>query len=108
MYTYKATVVKIVDGDTVDLNIDLGFHTWVMKRVRLSGINAPERYEEGGKTATEFVKMQIPVGSEVTIQTHLDSNDKYGRVLGEIFTPNNILSINKMLLNNGLATVYDG
>lgn len=106
MYQYKAIVLNIVDGDTVDLNIDLGFHIWTTKRVRLIDINTPERFTEEGKMATEFVRQTIPVGSTVFVKTSLDSKDKYGRVLGEIFRPDELKSLNKMLLENKLAKEY--
>ena len=106
MYQYKATVLNVVDGDTIDLNIDLGFHIMVEKRVRLAYIDTPERFSEEGKKATEFVKKTTPVGSIVFIKTSLDSTDKYGRVLGEIFRPDELKSLNKMLLENKLAKEY--
>lgn len=105
MYEYKASVKKIVDADTLDLVIDLGFHTFVTKRVRLIGLDAPERFTEQGKIAKQFVENAAPVNSNVIIQTKLDSSDKYGRILAEIFVDNNT-SLNKMLLNNGLANIY--
>jgi endonuclease YncB( thermonuclease family) len=105
MYEYLARVERVIDGDTVDLSIDLGFHTYVIKRVRLININAPERFTEEGKLAKAFVENALAVGMEVVIKTKLDSNDKYGRVLGEIFIDKNI-SLNEMLLMNGLASPY--
>jgi endonuclease YncB( thermonuclease family) len=107
MYEYKAYVERVVDGDTVDLAIDLGFHTYVIKRVRLININAPERFTEEGKLAKAFVESVLAVGMEVVVKTKLDSNDKYGRVLGEIFIDKDF-SLNEMLLMNGLASPYKG
>jgi endonuclease YncB( thermonuclease family) len=107
MYEYKAYVERVVDGDTVDLTIDLGFHTYVVKRVRLSRINAPERFTEEGKLAKAFVENALAVGMEVVVQTQLDSKDKYGRVLGEIFIDKHF-SLNEMMLMNGLAVPYNG
>jgi endonuclease YncB( thermonuclease family) len=107
MYEYKAYVERVVDGDTVDLTIDLGFHTYVVKRVRLSRINAPERFTEEGKLAKAFVENALAVGMEVIVQTQLDSKDKYGRVLGEIFIDKHF-SLNEMMLINGLAVPYKG
>ena len=106
MYEYKARVDKVVDADTLDLIIDLGFHTFVTKRVRLTDINAPERFTDHGKIATNFVKEKLPVGSVVLIKTKIDSTDKYGRVLAEIFMGNDNVSLNNTLLNNGLAVPY--
>lgn len=105
MYEYRASVKKIVDADTLDLVIDLGFHIFVTKRVRLIGLDAPEKFTEQGKIAKQFVENAAPVNSSVIIQTKIDSLDKYGRILAEIFLNNN-KSLNKMLLNNGLANLY--
>lgn len=105
MYEYRASVKKIVDADTLDLVIDLGFHIFVTKRVRLIGLDAPEKFTEQGKIAKQFVENAAPVNSSVIIQTKIDSLDKYGRILAEIFLDNN-KSLNKMLLNNGLANLY--
>lgn len=107
MYTYEAKVIRVVDGDTVDLDIDLGFHTRVIKRIRLSFINAPERHTDLGKRSKDFLLKSIPEGSKVIIKTQLDSTDKYGRVLGEIFAPDQISSINKLMVDGGFAEYYN-
>lgn len=107
MYTYEAKVVKVVDGDTVDLDIDLGFHIKVTKRVRLSFINAPEMNTDLGKRSKEFLLKTIPSGSNIIIKTQLDSTDKYGRVLGELFAPDQISSINKLMIDSGYAEYYN-
>jgi micrococcal nuclease len=106
MYTYSAKVVRVVDGDTVDLNIDLGFHITVTKRIRLSLINAPETSTDLGKRSKEFLSKTLPEGTTVTIKTQLDKDDKYGRLLGEIFTPDQISSINKLMIDSGYAEYY--
>lgn len=107
MYTYEARVIRVVDGDTIDLDIDLGFHTRVIKRIRLSFINAPERHTDLGKRSKDFLLKNIPEGSKVIIKTQLDSTDKYGRVLGEIFAPDQISSINKLMVDGGFAEYYN-
>lgn len=107
MYTYEAKVIRVVDGDTVDLDIDLGFYTRVIKRIRLSFINAPERHTDLGKRSKDFLLKSIPEGSKVIIKTQLDSTDKYGRVLGEIFAPDQISSINKLMVDGGFAEYYN-
>ena len=107
MYEYKATVDRVIDGDTADFVIDLGFHIYITKRVRFIDIDAPERFTDKGKIAKQFVEGKLPVGSEVIIKTKLHSDDKYGRVLGEIFIDTYTESLNKMLINNGLATLYN-
>lgn len=108
MYTYRAKVIKVIDGDTVDLNIDLGFHISVSKRIRLSLIDAPEMNTDAGKQAKQFVSDKLSEGKSVIVQTKLDSSDKYGRILGEIFLDDSISSINKMLIDAGLAEIYKG
>jgi micrococcal nuclease len=107
MYTYSAEVSRVVDGDTVDLIIDLGFHIKITKRVRLSLIDAPEKYTEPGKRSAEFLTKTLPAGSTVTIKTQLDKDDKYGRVLGEIFIADQISSINKLMIDSGHAEYYN-
>ena len=106
MYEYKAKVDRVIDGDTADFVIDLGFHIFITKRVRFIDIDAPERFTDKGKITKHFVEEKLPVGSEVIIRTKIDSNDKYGRILGEIFLESYKESLNKMLLNNGLASSY--
>ena len=115
MYTYRAKVVHIVDGDTVDLDIDLGFSVWLRKtRIRLLGIDTPEcrtrDLEEKvyGMMAKDFVKDSIPVGTEVIVKTVLDNEGKFGRVLGEVFMLNNETSLNEQLLEAHLAVPYEG
>jgi micrococcal nuclease len=107
MYTYGAKVVKVIDGDTIDLDIDLGFHIRITKRIRLSFINAPEMNTDLGKRSKEFLLKSIPQESNVIIKTQLDSTDKYGRVLGEIFAPDQISSINKLMIDGGFAEYYN-
>jgi micrococcal nuclease len=85
-FDYPAKVVRVVDGDTVHLDIDLGFSTWVINRsTRIAGINAPEFVTAEGKTARDFSMTLLPVGAKVQLRSH--SLDKYGRVLGSITLP---------------------
>lgn len=107
MYTYEAKVIKVIDGDTVDLDIDLGFHIRITKRIRLSFINAPEMNTDLGKRSKDFLLKSIPQESNVIIKTQLDKTDKYGRVLGEIFAPDQISSINKLMIDGGFAEYYN-
>ncbi|NDB27951.1 nuclease [archaeon] len=115
MYEYRATVLRWVDGDTVDVDIDLGFGVWMRRqRVRLYGINTPEsrtkdlKEKELGLAAKEFAKSQAPVGKEIYIRTKKDNETgKYGRILGEIMIDDEI-SLNKMLVESGHAVEYFG
>lgn len=115
MFEYAGKVVRIVDGDTVDLDIDLGFSIWMKKqRIRLQAVDAPESrtrdLEEKvyGMMAKTFVKDKIPVGSMVRVRTVLDNKGKFGRTLGLIYFNNEILSLNEQLIENHLAVNYHG
>jgi micrococcal nuclease len=110
MYEYEATVRRWVDGDTVDVDIDLGFGLiYSNQRIRLYGIDAPEQRtrdlveKERGLAATAYVNEQAPVGSKVVIKTYKD--DKYGRILGEIFVGDT--NLNTLLTVEGHAVRYE-
>ena len=89
MYEYKCVVVRVVDGDTVDVDIDLGFGVWMKKqRIRMYGIDTPEsrtrdlEEKKYGLMAKEIVKKYVPEGSTQTLITRKDKSGKYGRILG--------------------------
>lgn len=82
MYEYRATVDRWVDGDTVDMNVDLGFRITTHQRFRLLGVDTPERGETGYTEAREVVESLHPPGSIVVITTEKPlAGDKYGRYL---------------------------
>ena len=120
MYEYKAKLIKVVDGDTVDAMIDCGFSVFRKERIRLKGINAPESRtrdkEEKKKGLAAKARLQelIKDGkNEFVVKTSLDKKGKYGRLLGELYQSIDILtasfpSYNEILLEEGHATVYDG
>ena len=90
MYEYKCEIVKIVDGDTIDVNIDLGFGTWIHnERIRLYGIDTPEsrtrdlEEKKAGLYAKKCVEGFLPVGTTQTLITHKDKSGKFGRILGD-------------------------
>lgn len=114
IYTYRSKVENIVDGDTIDLFVDLGFETWKHVRIRLADIDTPETRttdlieKAAGLAAKEYVVSRIPVGTEVRLIS--TSYDKYGRVLGYIWLLDSngqmLISINDELLNLGYAKPY--
>ena len=107
-YFYTAEVINIVDADTIDIRIDLGLSVQVNIRTRLHRIDAWEvrgEEREKGLLAKARVEELIPVGTEVTVNTHKDKKGKYGRYLVEIFTANN-KNVNNVLLTEGHAVVY--
>jgi micrococcal nuclease len=100
MYTYNATILKVVDGDTVDLSIDLGFKLNIKLRGRFTGLNAPE----GKQTdASAWLAEKLPIGSQVVVETK-KTQEKYGRWLVTIFVDGK--NINEELLALGLAAPY--
>ena len=114
LYFYSAEVKKIIDGDTLDIIIDLGFDTLRKTRVRLYGVNTPEsrtsNIEEKklGLAAKEFVEQWISnSNSHIKVQTILSKNEKYGRVLALIWNDNNEC-LNRDMINNGFAREYFG
>ena len=90
MHQYKCTILRVVDGDTVDVDIDLGFGVWLRKeRVRIHGIDTPEsrtrdlEEKKYGLAAKQFVKEILLVGSHQTLITEKDKTGKFGRILGK-------------------------
>ena len=114
MYEYNAIIRRWVDGDTVDVTLDLGFDIWYNNRVRLLGINTPEsrtrdlEEKERGLAAKDRVNVLCPVGSTITLKTTKDGRGKFGRILGEIFVPGAVQSINQLLVEEGHAVEYFG
>jgi micrococcal nuclease len=117
MYTYSADVVKIIDGDTIDVNIHLGFNVILYKqRIRLMGIDTPEsrtrnlEEKKRGLISKQYVVDKCPVGSRIVIES-LDRG-KFGRILGNIWETGHEAhpdtSINKRMIADGFAVEYYG
>ena len=112
-YIYKARLRRVVDGDTVDLEVDLGFYILARERFRLKGIDTPEIFSRKkdseeyrkGIVAKEFVdkRFQENNGECMVVSTRTGG---YGRWIGEIFFADSDTSLNEELLNAGLATKY--
>ena len=110
MYKYNAKLNRVVDGDTIDALVDLGFDTWKKVRIRMMGMNAPESrtrdLEEKKLGLAAKARLIEMLGDGVfTLQSH--GVGKYGRCLGEIFRESDV-SLNKQLINEGHATEYYG
>ena len=107
MYEYYATVVKIVDADTIDVDIDLGLHVWKRKeRLRLAGLNAPEMSTPEGVAATAYLVTVLPVGTQVTVRTTVDRTEKYGRYLATVML--GAVNVNELLISTGHAVPWNG
>lgn len=101
-FIYRADVVRVVDGDTVDVNIQLGFSIVMRKqRIRLFGINAPEMRTRHGKEVKKYLANLIE-GRAVTLRTIKDKKGKYGRWLG-IVEDDNVGNVNDWLVKNNMA-----
>jgi len=116
MYEYFVKEVKnVVDGDTIDVIIDLGFDILFSSRVRLAGIDTPEsrtadKAEKAlGLEAKEYLKKQLKDAKSVVIRTEkMDSSEKYGRILGWLYVNGDSESINNKMINDGYAWGYLG
>ena len=116
MYEYYVRKVEgVVDGDTIDVLIDLGFDILFASRVRLAGIDTPESRTKDlnekalGLEAKEYLKKQLKDAKSVVIKTDkMDSSEKYGRILGWIYVDNNTVSLNDQMIEDGYAWGYLG
>jgi len=112
---YVRKVEGIVDGDTIDVLIDLGFDILFASRVRLAGIDTPESRTKDlvekklGLESKEYLKYKLKDAKSVKIKTEkMDSSEKYGRILGWIFIDDQEISINEQMISDGYAWSYLG
>ena len=116
MYEYYVRKVEnVVDGDTIDVLIDLGFDIIFGSRVRLAGIDTPESRTKDlaekalGLEAKEYLKKSLKDAKSVIIKTEkMDSSEKYGRILGWVYINGDTISLNDMMINDGYAWGYLG
>ena len=119
MYEYRVKIVRVVDGDTVDVDIDLGFGVWLKKqRVRLYGIDTPESRTRDlvekrfGNMAKDYLKSRLSSGA--ILGTRLDKKGKFGRILGEFFVvehgdhTDQKINVNEELISKHHAVAYYG
>ena len=119
-YNFRVTQIdKVLDGDTIDVTIDLGFDLYKKERVRIAGVDTPEKrtrdLEEKalGIDATNWLKKQLEDAingeSELTIRTELKGGvGKYGRLLGWLYVGDDNVSLNEQMIGEGYAWPYDG
>ena len=108
MYHYKAKILRVVDGDTVDAIVDLGCHVQITERLRLLGVDAPEKRKptkEAGDAATDYLRELIE-GKQVAIKTELDKSGKYGRLLATIYLDDG-KNVNDLMVTSGHAVYRD-
>ena len=113
-HIYSAKLVRVVDGDTCDAMIDLGFNVWVKNRIRFMGVDAWEsrtrnlEEKEKGLAAKAYVKDLLENSDDGKFSIISHGVGKYGRVLGEIFVKGYDTSVNQLLMENGHAYQYHG
>jgi micrococcal nuclease len=112
---YVKKVTKVVDGDTIDVDIDLGFDISFSSRVRLAGIDTPESRtkdkaeKELGLQSKEYLAKHLKDAKSVVIKTEkINSTEKFGRVLGWVYINGDTVSLNDMMINDGYAWGYMG
>ena len=116
MYEYRVKkITGVVDGDTIDVDIDLGFNISYSQRVRLAGIDTPEsrttdKFEKSlGLESKEYLKTKLKDAKDIVIKTQKpDSSEKYGRILGWLYVDGAEVSINEQMIQEGYAWSYMG
>ena len=117
MHEYRCKVIKIIDGDTVDVDIDLGFGVWMRKqRIRMYGIDTPEsrthdlEEKKYGLAAKEFLTGMLDDPKGIILKTHKDGKGKFGRILGEMWRTSDFAdqSINDYMIDKHHAVAYYG
>jgi micrococcal nuclease len=107
MYEYSCSIIKVVDGDTVDAQVDLGFDISIKLRFRLAWINAPEMNTEEGKAAKLRLMELLPVATICNVRTLKDKREKYGRYLADIQSPQSSQWVCETLVKEGHACWKD-
>jgi micrococcal nuclease len=116
LYVYRIkSITKVVDGDTIDANIDLGFDISFTKRIRLAGIDSPEsrttnlKEKALGLETKEWLKKTLEDAKDILIKTEKpDSTEKYGRIIGHLFINDQETSLNNQMIDEGYALAYEG
>ena len=115
-YIYRIKqILKVVDGDTIDADIDLGFDISLSKRIRLAAVDTPEsrtadaNEKKYGLESKEWLKHKVENAGHILIKTELpDSTEKYGRIIGHLFVNDQSNSLNEQMVIEGYAWNYDG
>ena len=115
-YIYRIkSVGRVVDGDTIDADIDLGFDISLTKRIRLARVDTPESRTKDneekklGLDAKNWLKNRLEFAKDIIIRTELpDSTEKYGRIIGHLYINGEEVSLNNQMISEGYALEYDG
>jgi len=115
-YIYRIKqITKVIDGDTIDADIDLGFDISLSKRIRLAAVDTPEsrtadaNEKKYGLESKEWLKHKVENAKNILIKTELpDSTEKYGRIIGHLYINDQETSLNDQMIVEGYAWEYDG
>jgi micrococcal nuclease len=115
-YIYRIKqILRVIDGDTIDADIDLGFDISFSKRIRLAGVDTPEsrtsdaNEKKYGLESKEWLKHKVENAKNILIKTELpDSTEKYGRIIGHLFINDQETSLNNQMITEGYAWEYSG
>ena len=117
-WNYKvASVDRVIDGDTIDITINLGFNLSIRQRVRVAGVDTPEKRTSDhdvekplGIDATNWLKEKLDGAKQLMVRTELGSgaSGKYGRLLGWLYVGDEAVSLNEQMIAEGYAWAYDG
>jgi micrococcal nuclease len=115
MYEYKVKITRVVDGDTVDAEVDLGFDTFIKDRIRLMGLDTPESRTRNkkekalGLAAKAYLKELLKENKgNIILRTSKEGKGKFGRILGTLLIYDGMTSVNQMLIDEGHARDYFG
>ena len=115
MYEYKVKITRVVDGDTVDAEVDLGFDTFIKDRIRLMGLDTPESRTRNkkekalGLAAKAYLKELLKKNKgDIILRTSKEGKGKFGRILGTLLIYDGMTSVNQMLIDEGHARDYFG
>ena len=106
LYTYNARVLRFIDGDTIEVAFNLGFHVEICHVCRIWGVNAPEKNTEAGKLAKEWLVAQLPVDMTIIVQTMKDRSEKFGRILVKFALDG--IPVNEAIVAAGHGVPYFG
>ena len=115
MYEYKVKITRVIDGDTVDAEVDLGFDTFIKDRIRLMGLDTPESRTRNkkekalGLAAKAYLKELLRENKgDIILRTSKEGKGKFGRILGTLLIYDGMTSVNQMLIDEGHARDYFG
>ena len=115
-YIYRIKeIYKVIDGDTIDASIDLGFGIYLTRKIRLAGIDTPESRTTNAKEkimgleSKEWIKRRLEFAKDILIKTELpDSTEKYGRIIGHLYINGEETSLSTQMIDAGYALLYNG